>query len=91
MKWIAEDSLVNFPAWSGGRDTLDFLVSHGLCGEVEEFIEQMWPNKIPEDGEVNDLLWFNDDEIAEHLGYESWEDMERKLDGEDGDEEEEEE
>lgn len=89
MRWTVEDSLENFPAWSGGKDTLDFLVSHGLCGEVEEYIEQMWPDEIPDDGEVNDFLWFNRDEIANHLGYRSWEDLERELDGEEEEKEEE--
>lgn len=80
MKYFKECSLEDFDAWSGGRDTLDFLVNHGLCDRVESMIEDVFP-ETPTDTDINDFLWFETDMIAELLGYPSWEDMENDLEG----------
>lgn len=80
MKYYKECSLEDFDAWSGGRDTLDFLVNHGLCDRVESMIEDVF-TETPTDTDINDFLWFETDRIAELLGYPSWEDMENDLEG----------
>lgn len=74
MTYTIDESLENFRAWSGGKDTLDVLIDKGVCDEVEDFIEQCFTN--PTDTDINDFLWFERDQIAEHLGYDSWEDFE---------------
>lgn len=74
MTYTIEESLENFRAWSGGKDTLDVLIDKGVCDEIEDFIEQCFTN--PTDTDINDFLWFERDQIAEHLGYDSWEDFE---------------
>lgn len=79
MKYYKECSLEDFDAWSGGKDTLDFLRSHDLCEQVEEIIGDLLTD--PTDTDINDFLWFETDEIAELLGYPSWEDMENDLEG----------
>lgn len=78
MKYYVEDSLDNFEAWSGGKDTLDTLREKGDCDAVECFIEEVqgcdcndWSNTT-----VNDFLWFERDTIAQHLGYSDWEEYE---------------
>lgn len=82
MKYCKECSLEDFDAWSGGRDTLEFLVNHGLCDRVESMIEDVFMfTETPTDTEINDFLRFETDEIAELLGYPSWEDMENDLEG----------
>lgn len=73
MEYKVESSLLNFPAWSGGKDTLDLLINRDDCDAVEEFIEQMFYGDVPTETDINDLLWFDADAIAEHLGYEDWE------------------
>ena len=84
MKIISETSLDRFEAWSGGRDTLDVLVEKDLCDQLEAMLENdIFPDGCT-DTELNDLLWFERDAIAEWLGFSDWEDLE---DGE-GDEEE---
>ena len=71
MTYTIDQSLVDFNAWSGGKDTLDVLIEKGVCDEVEELIEQCFSN--PTDTDINDFLWFERDQIAEYLGYEDWE------------------
>ena len=74
MTYTIDQSLADFNAWSGGKDTLDVLIEKDVCNEVEEFIEQCFTN--PTDTDINDFLWFERDQIAEYLGYEDWDDFE---------------
>lgn len=84
MTIITETSLENFEAWSGGADTLNTLIEKGLCDTLEYHIENdIFPDGCT-DTELNDFLWFEDDFIAELLGYKSWKDLEN--DGEDEEE-----
>ena len=71
MTYTITDTLENFNAWSGGKDTLDVLIEKGVCDEVEDFIEQCFTD--PTDTDINDFLWFERDQIAEYLGYDNWE------------------
>ena len=70
MTYTIDESLENFRAWSGGKDTLAVLIEKGVCDEVEEFIEQCFAH--PTDTDINDFLWFERDQIAEYLGYDDW-------------------
>ena len=70
MTYTIDESLENFPAWSGGKDTLEVLIEKGVCEQVEEFIEQCFSH--PTDTDINDFLWFERDQIADYLGYEDW-------------------
>ena len=84
MKIISETSLDRFEAWSGGRDTLDVLIEKDLCDQLEAMLENdIFPDGCT-DTELNDLLWFERDTIAEWLGFSDWEALEN------GEEEEEE-
>ena len=60
MKIIFEDvDLRDFDAWSGGKDTLDELIELGLVDEVQQFIEDVYPDGCT-DTKVNDILWFDE-------------------------------
>lgn len=72
MEYKVESSLWEFPAWSGGKDTLDTVKEKGDCKAVEEFLEECCPEGLT-DTQINDILWFERDLIAEHLGYRDWE------------------
>ena len=89
MKYVVEESLDNFEAWSGGKDTLDTLREKGDVDSVECLIEES--ASMSEEGwsdtQVNDFLWFERDLIAEHLGYSDWEEYEYGDKDEEGDEE----
>ena len=79
-----------FPAWSGGEDTLKTLIEKGDCDAVEMLIEEIFFDKTPTDTEINDFLWFERDMIAEHLGYDDWEDYEYGKDEDDEEDDEDE-
>ena len=87
MTYTVETSLENFPAWSGGKDTLDVLIEKDLCDTVEACLVDVL-GEYPTDTEINDMLWFETDAIAEWCGFSSWEALEN---GEEEDEEKEEE
>lgn len=76
MEYKVETSLYNFPAWQGGKDTLDTIIEKGDCEKVEEFIETIFLEEDVTDGDINDFLWFDRDQIAQHLGYADWDEYE---------------
>lgn len=86
MRIYKDISLEDFEAWSGAVDTMDTLkdletnanidVWDILETCIDEFDEGM------DETEVNDFLWFEIDTIAEWLGYENWEQLERAANGE---------
>ncbi len=84
MKITKEISLKDFEAWSGARDTLNEL-TESECEQLESVIEELNPDGIDETG-LNDILWFENDWIAECLGYKDWEHLERSHKGEDTEE-----
>ena len=90
MKYYIEESLQNFNAWSGAKDTMNELTPDEL-DTLESMLEECEPADGWSDTAINDFLWFETDTIAEWLGFEDWEDLERKHAGEDEEEEKEEE
>ena len=91
MTYTVETSLENFPAWSGGKDTLDVLIEKDLCDTVEAILNDIFVDGAPTDTEINDTLWFSRDEIAEWCGFSSWEALENGEEEEEEETEEEEE
>jgi hypothetical protein len=94
MKIYTEERLRNFEFWSGARDTVEYLTDEEL-DTIEAILEDSYPDGMDET-DINDLFWFEDDLIAEWLGYENFEaimyrDDEDEEDDEDDWEEEEEE
>lgn len=90
MKYIVEESLSNFDAWSGGKDTKDELTEEQLS-QVEDFIEELYPDDPPTQADINDILWFERDAIAQYLGFSDWEHLNQDEDDDDDEEDEEEE
>ena len=78
MKYVVEESLDNFEAWSGGKDTLDTLREKGDVDSVECLIDEYISASEDgwSDGDINDFLWFERDTIAQHLGYSDWDEYE---------------
>lgn len=81
MKYIVEESLSNFDSWSGGKDTKDDLTEEQL-DQIEELIEELYPDEPPTDTDINDFLWFERDAIAQHLGFSDWEHLNQEDDEE---------
>lgn len=91
MKYTVEENLYNFKAWSGGKVTLDDLLEHGVVDGAEEYIEMIFADReeLPTDTEINDILWFERDEIYRYCGI--YDAVYNSDSTEDNDEEEEEE
>ena len=86
MKYIVEKSLSDFDAWSGGKDTKNALTEDQL-EQVERFIDEIFLDNIPTETQINDILLFESDAIAQYLGFSDWEHLNRE--DEDDDEEDE--
>ena len=71
MKLYKEESISNFDFWSGAKDTAKYL-NEGELDIIEEMLEEQYPDGMSET-ELNDFFWFEDDTIAEWLGYKDFE------------------
>lgn len=69
----SEMSLREFDAWSGAKNTLKYLTLEEI-DQLETYIVDMFPDGLT-DTELNDFLWFEDDFIAELLGYEDFDEI----------------
>lgn len=77
MKVYKEISLKDFEFWSGAKDTAERISDEGKWKELEELLEECYPEGISET-KLNDLLWFEDDWIFEMLGISTEEDEEEE-------------
>ena len=87
MKVYEEKSLRDFEFWSGAKDTVKYLTDDEL-EQIEAILEDAYPDGM-EDTQINDIFWFEDDWIAEMLGYNDFEELMHRDDEEEEDEEEE--
>lgn len=80
MKIYSETNLRNFEFWSGAKDRAEQLTSDQL-DQIESELESLYPDGM-EDTKINDIFWFEDDWIADMLGFSSWENLEAGIDRE---------
>ena len=73
MKLHREENISDFEFWSGAKDTAKYL-TYGEMEQIEEMLEEQYPDGMSET-ELNDLFWFEDDMIAEWLGYENFDEI----------------
>lgn len=78
MKIISEVSIERFEAWSGGRDTLDRIINEGKCDILESVLEDMYPDGLT-DTELNDILWFESENVYEWCGIRTESDIKAEL------------
>ena len=94
MRIYTEINLSEFNAWSGAEGTMRTLEAledvspRYIFDELEREIEEIYGDDLSET-ELNDFLWFENDEIAAMLGYSDWEELEAEAYGEEEEEEEE--
>ena len=72
MRFYKEESLTNFEFWSGAKDTIKYL-THDELNTIESILEDNETEMSETD--INDFFWFEDDTIAEWLGYENFEEL----------------
>lgn len=78
MKYIIEENLAYFEFWGGAKERKEFLSYEDFC-VIDDQLEEIF-GEIPTDTQINDLFWFDNDYIAELLGFEDWEELERTKD-----------
>lgn len=67
MNITYELDLATFKAWSGAVSTLDRIREEDKCEEMEELLDELYPDGMSET-ELNDLLRFDSDWVFETLG-----------------------
>lgn len=78
MKVYKEVSGYEFEFWSGAKDRANYL-TYDEIEKVFSILEDIYPEGMSET-EVNDFFWFEEDTIAEWLGYDSFEEIENRED-----------
>ena len=73
MKVYAETSLKNFEFWAGAKDRVKYLTADEL-DTIESMLEDIYPDGVDETT-INDIFWFEEDTIAEWLGYDDFEEL----------------
>ena len=73
MKISREENLYRFEFWSGARDRAKYLTIEQF-DTIENILEDCYPDGLDETT-INDLFWFEEDTIAEWLGFDSFEDL----------------
>ena len=73
-----ELDLNSFEAWSGAKETLERIQREGKCAELENVLEELYPDGMTET-ELNDLLWFDSESVYEWLGIRSEKQIEREI------------
>ena len=81
MRYQVEDNIHNFPFWSGAKDTIAELTVDEM-NSLEQLIEEVFDNggELPTDTEINDFVWFERDTIAQHLGYDDFDELMHRYD-----------
>lgn len=74
-----ELDLNSFKAWSGAIDTLDRIKREGKCEELESILENTYPDGMTET-ELNDLLWFEADEVYSWVGLRTESEIQGEID-----------
>ena len=68
MKTINENqTLADFDAWSGAKDTKETILNNNKGDEFDALIEELCPDGLTET-QLNDILWFETDWLYESLG-----------------------
>ena len=73
-----ELDLNSFQAWSGAKDTLDRIQREDKCAELENILEELYPDGMTET-ELNDLLWFDSESVYDWLDIRSEEQIEKEI------------
>jgi hypothetical protein len=76
MKIYREIPLTEFEFWAGAKDRVKYLTEEEL-EQIEQILEEIYPEGMSE-FEVNDLFWFEEELIAEWLGYENFDEIMRR-------------
>lgn len=88
MIYTVEKPLSQFEFWSGVKQRTDRLTTEQL-DQLDDLLPEIL-GYTPTDTAINNLFWFENDYIAQLLGFKNWEALERHNDGEDDEDDEDE-
>lgn len=71
MRIYKEMSASEFEFWSGAKDTVKYLTEDEM-EQIFNELEEVYPEGMDET-EINDFFWFDEDTIAEWLGWPDFE------------------
>lgn len=78
MKLYEEYTANDFPFWSGAKDTVEVLTAEELeqvWDMLEEVFSDIGDTASHSTTNVNDFFWFEDETIANWLGYSDWDEL----------------
>lgn len=68
MQYKTDFNIYKFSFWSGAEDRIKDIKALGLMDELQNYIEQLFYDKIPSATDINDFVWFDcDDEFLNEL------------------------
>lgn len=73
----SDKSLSDFDFWSGAVYHANKLSPEDF-DTIEDTLTELYPDGMTET-EINDTFWFEEDFLAECIGFNSWEDYEESL------------
>ena len=73
MRVYKDESISSFDFWCGARDTVKHLTDDEM-DTIEIILDDLYPEGM-EETTLNDLFRFEDDLIAEWLGYDSFDEI----------------
>ena len=85
MIYSKDFSVDSFEFWSGAKDTVEDVRKAGKMDELQEVIEEQFPDCVPTETQINDFVWFERGYIYSQLGL----DENGNLPEEDGEDEDE--
>lgn len=74
MEYTVECRLQDFPFWAGAKDRVKYLTI-GELDQLENLIADLFCDRLPSETEINDIFWFEEDLIANFLGYNSFDEI----------------
>lgn len=74
MRIYKDIDLKDFEFWSGAKDTVEYLTDDEL-DTIESLLVETEPEEGYDETYINDFFWFEDELIAEWLGYNSFEEI----------------
>lgn len=79
------NSIVDFDAWSGGRDALNRVIEADKIDELDQLIDTLQAgDEVWTDTQLNDFLWF-DLENYDGFSYDELQKAIKKVNGDDDD------
>lgn len=78
MEYTVECRLHDFPFWAGAKDRVEYLTI-GELDQLENLIADLFCDRLPSETEINDIFWFEEDLIANFLGYNSFDEIMKRT------------